>query len=76
MTLDWTTAASTMAVATPLVVLLGIYIRYLILQNNETLKNWINGSFMRAKEVEAKLEAIEARLDAHSERFRKHDYSR
>ena len=57
-------------VAVGLIVALAGALNYLMLlsiksdiaANNEKLRDWINGSFMRTKEVEAKLTAFERRL--------------
>ena len=76
--MTWTTAHAITAVASALAALVCAYFSLVVrgevaklraeiaesrMRDREDLRQWINGSFMRARETQAKLDEMEHRLD-------------
>lgn len=60
--MNWEAIGAIVAVLGAANYLMLLSIKNTIAENNDKLREWINGSFMRSKEVDARLVAVERRL--------------
>ena len=65
--MNWDGAGFFLAVVVALVgssnYIIGLRVENMLSKNMDTLRSWINGSFMRAPEVQARMNSIETRLE-------------
>ena len=66
--MNWETFSGIMALVGIANYLMLLSIKQSIAENNDRLREWINGSFMRSKEVEARIKATESRMERLEER--------
>ena len=66
--MNWEAVAGMIAAAGAVNYLMLVSIKQSIAENNERMKEWINGSFMRAKETQARLDAFGSRIERLEER--------
>jgi hypothetical protein len=61
--MNWEAIGGLIALAGVANYLMLLSVKQTIAENNDRLREWINGSFMRSKEVDARLVAVERRLE-------------
>ena len=66
--MNWETFSGIMALVGIANYLMLLSIKQSIAENNDRLREWINGSFMRSKEVVACIRSMESRIERLEER--------